>query len=640
MYVPVGQRGQGSGTGMAQQQAVAQQGSGIAAGIRAADASLQAKKKEATRIYERAQNMMRTDLNAMAAFDVTKAGPDKAKALTAMANDISEQIREMNDPVKARALINKFRQYYNTGVARESLRDEASEEAKAMIGASGKEIDALNSGLPAGMEYDEVDVSWLANADAAWNKEYVYQDGEIYVLGPDGSLVKEDEAEFLQDTSMYQVGAHSVDVGSLVDWAQSKATKTAIGFKDGTWDESRARNYYRDNVLLEERAGKEHRLQLLTTMEDRGLTAHLTEEEKQQFRNGVNLGSEKFSEIIKKGEDEFVNRSRFDGIVGGSTKKGSGKGSGDGDTEDSNIIVGGMNITQPAAAGFADLKDPEMEKHLAAGGTMGHALNRFKKPPTIVGTYRLPDHPNTSKIHIHAVGVNEVGQRVAYILGEEVVETPNPLGPDFPPSVDSKEFWQEVKIGPDQEGVGADIYQQIYQGETAMADLVEADRSRVLDQRVRSTKDEKKPEVKEDPSKSRRERGESALERYRLLERQYNQLAMVPGSTKSREDVKSKMESLLEDETVGSYIKNRIKGMSPEEAIPSGPEKVGEDLSKESSAVIARIPDEMKDKVTSIINEALPQKIYAFETENSAGEKAIGFKNEAGEDTGEMIFFS
>ena len=64
MYVPVGQRGQGRGAGpSAQQQLVAQQGSGVAAGIRAADASLQAKKNEARRIYERAETQMRTDLN-------------------------------------------------------------------------------------------------------------------------------------------------------------------------------------------------------------------------------------------------------------------------------------------------------------------------------------------------------------------------------------------------------------------------------------------------------------------------------------------------------------------------------------------------------------------------------------------------
>ena len=461
MYVPVGQRGQGSGPGIAQQQVVAQQGGGMAAAIRAADASLQAKKKEAQRQYENAQTMMRADLNAIATFDVTKAGPDKAKALTAMANDISEQIKEMNNPVEARALIAKFSQYYNSGVAREALKDEASEDARGRIGADGKTLEGLNSGLPVGMEYDDVDASWLANADAAWNKEYVYQGGEIYVKGPDGSLVKEDEADFLQDTSMYQVGTHSVDVGSLGDWAQSDATKTAIGFKNGTWDETRARGYYRDNVLLEEKAGKEHRLQLLTTMEDRGLTAHLTEEEKQQFRDGIGLESEKFSEIIQKGEDEFVERSQFDGVIGGG-KGTSGKNGTTG--EDDNITVLGLNV--PPTETQTLLKDLEY------GDRAGHSINRFNKMPSLAGAYEVPGMPNTDKIDIVGAGINSKGQRVAYIRGYEEVTTDTGI-PGFE-DTDRKKFYKEIVIGGDEMGVGSDVYMEIYQNHPKMANLIES----------------------------------------------------------------------------------------------------------------------------------------------------------------------
>ena len=461
MYVPVGQRGQGSGPGIAQQQVVAQQGGGMAAAIRAADASLQAKKKEAQRQYENAQTMMRADLNAIATFDVTKAGPDKAKALTAMANDISEQIKEMNNPVEARALIAKFSQYYNSGVAREALKDEASEDARGRIGADGKTLEGLNSGLPVGMEYDDVDASWLANADAAWNKEYVYQGGEIYVKGPDGSLVKEDEADFLQDTSMYQVGTHSVDVGSLGDWAQSDATKTAIGFKNGTWDETRARGYYRDNVLLEEKAGKEHRLQLLTTMEDRGLTAHLTEEEKQQFRDGIGLESEKFSEIIQKGEDEFVERSQFDGVIGGG-KGTSGKSGTTG--QDDNITVLGLNV--PPTETQTLLKDLEY------GDRAGHSINRFNKMPSLAGAYAVPGMPNTDKIDIVGAGINSKGQRVAYIRGYEEVTTDTGI-PGFE-DTDRKKFYKEIVIGGDEMGVGSDVYMEIYQNHPKMANLIES----------------------------------------------------------------------------------------------------------------------------------------------------------------------
>lgn len=465
MYAPIGQTGKGGtgrGPGSAQVRNPLTQSSGIASAIRSADLSLQNKKKEAQRQYENAQTMMRTDLNAIAAFDVTKAGPDKAKALTEMARDMSMKIREMNDPVEARALIAKFTQYYNSGVAREQVKEDASKDAKGMVGASGEELSKLNSGLPAGMEYDEVDASWMANADAKWSKEYVYQDGEIFVRDPEGSLIPESEADFLQDASMYQVGTHSVDVGSLIDWAQSDATKTAIGFKNGKWDETRARGYYRDNVLLDEREGKKHRLQLLTTMEDRGLTAHLTEEEKKMFRDGQNLESEKFSEIIQKGEDEFTERSMFDGVIGSGSGKGT-SGKGGTNAEDDNITVNGLNV--PSQDTGTLLKDLDYQARA------GHNINRFNKMPSLQGAFEVPGKPNTDKLDIIGAGINSKGQRVAYIRGYEDVVTDTGI-PGFE-DTDRKKFYKEIVIGGDELGVGSDVYQEIYQNHPKMAELIE-----------------------------------------------------------------------------------------------------------------------------------------------------------------------
>jgi len=70
------------------------------------------------------------------------------------------------------------------------------------------------------------------------------------------------------------------------------------------------------------------------------------------------------------------------------------------------------------------------------------------------------------------------------------------------------------------------------------------------------------------------------------------------------------------------------------------PIQIRDQRANESSRVIASLPSDMRDRVVQMISNALPQKLFAFETTNSEGEKAIGFLNEAGEDTGEMIFFS
>ena len=647
-------------------------------GVQQAALRADSRDRELTRRFERAENLKRQDLNAASAFDVAAIGQFGQEIFQQEVNDVRQMIVSGElDPVEARAKIGELTSLYGQFSAHaDAMKDKDAEALGLIEDPAKREAYQKRMGIGEELSYgaDDYAVQHNLALNGVFERGSAQKvNGQWTVIDPNtGQRVPFSQVTgFADPNHFYRYGTKAVDVGTLDDWAKSKATVSAIGFRDGKWDEGRARSTYRDNILTVDDIGRTHRLQLLGTLEDRGLVDHLTDEQKRAFRNGdytvqttddgrqVIVGANgqrltAFEEIIAKGEDEFVERSRFDTTIGDGKKKGSGSGSGSGNNEKSNIVAGGMSIPQSAAAGFADLSDPEMEKHLAAGGAMGHTLNRFSKPPTIVGTYRFPDHPNTQKVHIHAVGVNEVGQRVAYILGEEVVETPNPLGPDFPSSTDTKEFWQEVKIGPDEEGVGADIYQDIYQNQPDMADLVDSDRSSVLDARVRAV-EEKKPEPKEDPSESRRQRGEDALERYRILERQYDQLGMVPGSTKSRKEVKSRMDALLEDETVGPYIKQRIKGMSPEEVIPSkkpkqpseesGPEprdpfQEFESIKKESSSVIAKISDDMKDKVISRINEALPQKIYAFETENAAGEKAIGFKNEAGEDTGEMIFFS
>lgn len=79
---------------------------------------------------------------------------------------------------------------------------------------------------------------------------------------------------------------------------------------------------------------------------------------------------------------------------------------------------------------------------------------------------------------------------------------------------------------------------------------------------------------------------------------------------------------------------------APQQQDAEDPTQRRDQQAEESSRVVASLPSDMRDRVVQRINDALPEKLFAFETTNSQGEKAIGFLNEAGEDTGEMIFFS
>jgi hypothetical protein len=307
-----------------------------------------------------------------------------------------------------------------------------------------------------------------------------------------------------------------------------------------------------------------------------------------------------------------------------------------------------------------------MEKYIAGGGEMGHSLNRFNTAPTITGTYVVPNHPNTKKVSIVAAGVNELGQRVAMIVGEQVVETPSSLGPDFPPTVAKTPFEMEIPIGEDMDGVSSDVYQEIYQNHPEMARQIEADRNARFGTRVDNMPAEEPEEQQEvnipDAQKEQ-------VKRYDALKKRRDEILNDPNPVGREgnlevERIQEEMDVLLSDKALGPILRerdeaerrrinegiasaNRTQQTQAQQSVidsdqdaPEDPLDRVENMAKESSSVIAKIPDAMKERVTSIIDAALPEKLYAYETQNSVGEKAIGFKNEAGEDTGEMIFFS
>ena len=233
MYTPVGSNQNQAQQLNVQTASAAQSGQGVATAIRAADASLQNKKNEARRIYERAQKMMREDLDTVAGFDVSLAGDDAAPALRAAADKLREDIRNANDPVEAQKLIGDFRQNYNMLKTREVNRKEDAAQMNTMSTATGEQMAGFNQALPPGMEYEEVDAGTVARADQAFRKDFQFVDGKMMVMGPEGNLVPLDQAEFISDTSMYQPAQRKADVGDLQTSAQAEALQNRIKARGG-----------------------------------------------------------------------------------------------------------------------------------------------------------------------------------------------------------------------------------------------------------------------------------------------------------------------------------------------------------------------------------------------------------------------
>ena len=643
-------------------------------GVQQAAVRADSRDRELTRRFERAENMRRQDLNAAADFDIASIGQFGQEIFQQEVDEVRELIASGQlDPTQARAKIGELKGLFGQFSQHADSMSEKDAEAKGLIDSpEARAAYEKRMGIGEELSYgaDDYAVQHNLSMNGVFEKGSAQKvNGQWTVVDPNtGQRVPFSQVTgFADPNHFFKYGTKALDVGTLDDWAKSKSTSTAIGFKNGKWDETRARNTYRDNVLTTDDIGRTHRLQLLGTLEDRGLVDHLTDEEKRQFRDGENLASDKFREVIEKGEDEFVERSKFDVMPGAKSGKGGSGGSGGSSEDKDDIVAGGMSVPPQVASGYVKNMSEEDQKAFgttlaSTGATMGHTLNRFKKGsiPEITGSFMLPNYPNTQKISIHAVGVNEIGQRVAYIIGTKKVEKPSPLGPEYPSTSSEEEFDMEIVIGKDQEGVGSDIYQEIYQKHPKMAALVEADRNAGFDSSVKSMKEDK---PKEEQAVDVPSAQQDQIDRYDALKERRDEILNDPNPVNREgnleaERIQEEMDVLLNDKALSDILKERDSEesrrlnegiasvnkaqQSPDESKvePEDPFQKVEDMAAEQSEVIANAPDEIKDQITAKINEALPEKIYAYETENSVGERAIAFRNEAGEDVGDLIFFT
>lgn len=670
------------------------------------------RERELVRRFERAENFKRQDLNASANFDIAGIGQFGQEIFQQEVDEVRQMIVSGDlDPVQARAKIGELKSLHAQFKGHADAMKDKDKEALGLIDSPEKRAAyEKRMGIGETLSYDADDYAVQHNLalNGVFQKGSAQKvNGKWTVIDPNtGQRVPFSQVTgFADPTHFYRYGTKAVDVGNLNDWAKSKATASAIGFKDGKWDESRARGIYRDGILTTDDTGKTHRLQLLGTLEDRGLIGHLTDEQKRAFRDGeytvqtteegqqiiVDANGNRlaaFEEVIAKGEDEFVARSQFDTVLSEKNKKDSDQ------DDDTDFVVGGLSVPQSGSAELASLNDPQMKDYIAAGGEMGHTLNRFEtsKAPTIVGSYVVPNHPNTKKVTIIAAGVNELGKRVAMVIGEEAVETPSSFGPDFPPTTTKTQFEREVLIGDDMDGLSRDVFQELKQKHPKMFRQMEADRNARIGLRVENQTPEKpKQEEKIDISDAQQKQ----IDRYNSLKERRDKIVddlanslgltrdegeseddfilriknarertpdpvqlgggpILPGSSviggrgKSKDSlrgIEEEINTLLNDRALGPIIKQLEGGetAAPDEGIQQSnedPFKNIEDMAKESNQVIANAPDDIKDKITAKINAALPDKIYAFETENSMGEKAIDFRDQSGMELGDLIFFT
>jgi hypothetical protein len=313
----------------AQQQ---QQQQGLAAtsdAILKASTLMEQKRRQAYIQYENARKYMRKDLNEIAEFNVSAGGMGQiSSALTELAEDAREQIKEANDTVEAGLIIANFKEQYDMLVARDSSIEEKQKLYNKVSHATGNEIDSLNAGLDVDQQYIVPEVSDVVTAENQWHNPFEggiqVVDGRLMAVDPADNRLKElGEIEALLESSMFDLQTEQVTAGSISDWAKTQSVVNKIKLKDGTWNADRAGSLYDDAILQIGRTGDKtssgamHRREVLNTLESRGLIEVFGENERKAFINGnfdyFNTVSSKetFDEVIRKGKEIFVGESKF-----------------------------------------------------------------------------------------------------------------------------------------------------------------------------------------------------------------------------------------------------------------------------------------------------------------------------------------
>ena len=311
--------------GETQSQAMRTAAAATADSIFKAGTMIESKRREANRRFERAQNMMRTDINAIAAFDVTVGGAGQwADILNEKANWARAAIRRANDPVIARDIISEFRDYYNLVKQTYESGTEAITQYNTINKSSGDQLEGYNETLPAGHRYERSDVSEQAQALHQRNNIFTgihYDDrGNALVNDENDRPIPWDTSPLATDFSMYQSKIVTRDVGGLREIAQNDNTKKFIGFShDGYWNHDEAVDLFYTSIDVIESdnqsAAIEFRLKILNDADALGKNLFTTDEERKAFELGdydiTDPTDKKFALMEEWGKDRFVALSRF-----------------------------------------------------------------------------------------------------------------------------------------------------------------------------------------------------------------------------------------------------------------------------------------------------------------------------------------
>lgn len=563
---------------------------------------------------------------------------------------------------------------------------------------------AASAGLDVGLEFDEtpqhfaeVEMRFNNFFDPSKAKK---MEG-TWMIEKDGEYVDIRELEGYGNAEMFTPRTRQVDVGLLSSWATGSDVQRVVTL-DGEYSEERAREVF-NQARMNNKTGKEHRAQILATLHQRGESPFLNPAQERAFIEGVPMDKDDdmfasaMTQALERGEEIFLSmakseptpnqkdmaRERFvdSGQRVNFTDDAGGEHTG---TVRSLDGLGTMTITEESGSSIkatpsSIFVDENNQVFLKYSDMTEGAQNVAPRIIPLEGEdlatidLRLRTKHNISvndlltetkqegetgagSYNDIAAGEAQVQEPVATQVVEqdtstEVVEVPSSAALTQPlPEGDSfVERQARARARRDARKPVAPVNTQevvdnMFRPDGVFDQIVELN-PMTLANRDLMVDFLSNPEVQSQIQKLNLEGvgsgvGAAGGRRSLLgrgLESAFGALGYETSVTKNAKKIIEWMKS-----PEGTEAMRKHAMMSS----PAGQEETGDPIQRadqqaqESSRVIASLPSDVRDRAVQRINNALPQKLFAYETTNSMGEKAVGFLNEAGEDTGEMIFFN
>ena len=654
----------------------------------------QARLAEARRRLERAQAIDRQDLQSMAGYDVGQLADSFRPLFQQEVDEVRNFILESDDILEQQNMLAQLQSTWSW--MNEHNNETVQAARKAMKGVAFSEPNqqrAASSGLDVGLEFDE-SPQHFAEVEMQFNNFFDPSTAKkidgVWMVEKDGQYVDIRELEGYGSAEVFTPRTKQVDVGLVSTWATGSDVQRVVNL-DGEYSEERAKEVF-NQARMNNKTGKEHRAQILATLHQRGESPFLNPAQERAFIEGVPMDKDDemfasaMAKALERGEEIFLSmakseptpdqrdiaRERFvdsgegtkfeddDGVNHNGTVR-----SLDGFSQmvirddagnaikvtPTHIFVDDNNQVYLEYASISETGD-QMVHTVPLTGAMRSDIELQMRTRHNVSINELLTEVNDE---------NETGAGSLDNIGaaEEQVEDPQVEEPVVPPSrggvssvgqpsggsVASMEPPSQpaVSIGnqpvidlpadspvvtTDATTGGTSTRSGVFEAVASYEDL---NMSRAELESFLSV-----PEVNEAMKALDLAPVSVGTDRPFLgavLEGAFGWAGYKTRVTKNAEKIIEWMNSPAGMDARRKHALMR----SPQQEIGDPIERV-DATAQESSRVISSLPSDARDRVVQRINSALPQILFAYETTNSLGDKAIGFLNEAGEDTGEMIF--